>query len=193
MEHRAPLTTYSPDEYIVRERAAEFRSEFIDGQLVAMAGASRAHSLISINLGREVSAALREQECETYDSNMRVKVANTGLYTYPDLTIACGRPEFEDGELDTLTNPSVIFEILSSSTEAYDRGEKFARYRRLPSLREYVLISQSSPRVERFARAGEVWVMTAIEGMDGVLELDSVRCRLSLGDVFERVSFSGEG
>ena len=188
MAHRAPLTTYSPDEYIVRERAAEFRSEFIDGRIVAMAGASRAHSLISINLGREVSAALRGRDCETYDSNMRVKVADTGLYTYPDLTIACGRPEFEDGQLDTLTNPSVIFEILSASTEAYDRGEKFARYRRLSSLREYVLVSQTSARVERFARAGDVWVLTAIEGMDGVLELESVECRLSLGDIFERVS-----
>lgn len=184
-------TPWTPAEYLAMERAAGARSELIDGQVVAMAGASRAHSLIAINLGREISGALRGQPCETYDGDMRVKLEGTG-YVYPDLAIACGEPRFEDDHLDTLVDPTVIFEILSPSTEAFDRGEKFARYRRIGSLREYVLVSQDRARVERYARAGELWVLTVVEGLDGELALESADCRVPLRAVYERVEVSGE-
>jgi len=185
-------TPCTPSEYLALERAASVRSELIDGRVVAMAGASRAHSLIAINLGREVSGALRGQPCETYDSDMRVKVADTG-YVYPDLTIACGEARFEDDHLDTLVDPTVIFEILSPSTEAFDRGEKFARYRRIGSLREYVLVSQDRARVERYARAGDLWVLAVVEGLDGVLALESAPCRIPLRAVYERVAVAEGG
>jgi Uma2 family endonuclease len=144
----------TPEEYLVHERRAQFRHEYRDGVITAMAGTSREHSLIQTNLPREISTQLRHQPCEVHGDNLRVAVTNANLYTYPDLTIVCGEPQFLDGVF-TLTNPTVLVEVLSPSTEADDRGEKFARYRRLDSLREYVLVAQDRARVERFTKRGD--------------------------------------
>jgi len=180
---------FTPAEYLALERAAEIKSELIDGHIVAMSGVSREHSLVAINLASHLNRQLEHRPCEVHGSDLRVRVSNTGLYTYPDVSVVCGEPEFEDEHFDTLLNPTVIFEVLSPSTEAYDRGEKFARYRRLASLREYVLVAQDRPRVERFTRQGEAWVLTAFDEIEAVVELSSIGCALSLGEIYAKVRF----
>jgi Uma2 family endonuclease len=127
---------YTPAEYLARERAAEYKSEYVDGFIVAMSGASRIHNLITANVGRELGNQLKGRRCEVYIGDMRVKVSATCTYRYPDVVVACGDIALEDAELDTLLNPVVIVEVLSPTTEAVDRGEKFTHYRRLESLRE---------------------------------------------------------
>ena len=145
-------TRLSPEEYLALERKAEVRSEYLDGDMVAMSGGSREHNLIVTNLVSELRLQLKGRPCEVYPSNMRVKVSATGLYTYPDVVVVCGEPTFEDESVDTLLNPTLIIEVLSDSTEAYDRGGKFAHYRKLASLMEYVLIAQTKPHVEYYVR-----------------------------------------
>lgn len=133
---------------------------------------------------------LKGRSCRTYGADMRVKVSPTGLYTYPDLVVVCGRPRFEDKELDTLLNPTVIVEILSKSTEAYDRGEKFAQYRTLDTLTDYLLISQDKPHIEHFTRQqGGVWLFSESAGLDAVMPIESIQCQLPLAEVYDRVEF----
>jgi Uma2 family endonuclease len=181
---------YTPQEYVALERKAAYKSEYINGFIFAMAGASHRHNLIVVNVAREVSLQFKGRPCEIYVSDMRVNVSETGLYTYPDVVALCDEPRFEDAELDTLLNPSVIVEVLSESTEAYDRGEKFAHYRRLASLAEYVLIAQDKIRVEHYARQGEQWVLSEISDPGGTLHLASVGCDLALREIYDRVEFS---
>jgi Uma2 family endonuclease len=179
----------TPEEYLALERQAKHRSEYVNGRVCAMAGASRAHNLIVGNTFSELRAQLRGRPCEAYVNDMRVKVSPTGLYTYPDVVALCGEPRFEDTQMDTLLNPNVIIEVLSDSTEGYDRGEKFAHYRRLQSLQEYVLIAQDKARVEHYARAGEHWMLTEVSSLEGVLTLASVGCAIPLHEIYERVEF----
>src|SRR5262245_26620705 len=129
------------EEYLEFERASEEKHEFFDGEVFAMAGARRRHNQIVINIGGELRQALRERTCEVYASDMRVRIPETNRYVYPDVTIACGEPRFEDAKEDTLVNPTIVFEVLSDSTEAYDRGDKFALYQTIPSLAEVVLVA----------------------------------------------------
>lgn len=136
---------YTPEEYLTLERQAQCKSAYYAGEIFATAGASRWHNLIVTNVLRELSLQLKGRPCTTYPSDMRVKVSPTGLYTYPDVTVVCGEAQSEDHQQDTLLNPTLIVEVLSESTEAYDRGGKFAHYRKLPSLLEYVLITQTKP------------------------------------------------
>jgi Uma2 family endonuclease len=184
---------YTPAEYLTLERGAETKHEYVNGEIVAMAGASREHILITGNLTRLVNQALLDSDCETYAAEMRVKVWRTGLYTYPDLVVACPPIQFEDAAVDTLLNPVVIIEVLSPSTEAYDRGRKFADYRRLASLREYILVAQDSPHIERFVRQGDFWIFSERTGLDAVLEIAAIGCRLALRDIYLRVPVSGDG
>jgi Uma2 family endonuclease len=179
--------TYTPAEYLARERVAETKSEYRHGEIVAMTGVSRAHNLIAGNLFRHLSQQLLSGGCETYMSDVRVRVSKTGLYTYPDLAISCEPIQFEDDHVDTLLNPVVVIEVLSPSTEAYDRGEKFAHYRRLDSLQEYLLVSQDTMRVERYVRQGEQWVLSEVSAADDVLEIGAIGCSVRLGDVYHRV------
>jgi Uma2 family endonuclease len=187
-----PQPRYTARQYLALERKAEHRSEFLDGEIYAMTGASREHNLIAGNLSSSLWTQLRGRPCETYTSDMRVLVNPTGLYTYPDVVVVCGKPEFEDRELDTLLNPTVIIEVLSDSTEAYDRGTKFAHYRRLPTLAEYVLVPQHVMRVEHFVRDGERWILREISDPDGVLVLEAIACEVVLHDIYERVELPGE-
>jgi Uma2 family endonuclease len=186
---RATIDRSSPAQYLALERTAEARSEYIDGQIVAMTGASRAHNQLSVNLTVTIAPQLRATPCELYASDMRVKVADTGLYTYPDIVVVCGDPELEDAHQDTLLNPTVIVEILSPSTEAYDRGEKFARYRRLRSLRTYLLVSPDRVRVEQFVRRADEWVLSTCEDADGELTLPALGITLRMRELYDRVSF----
>ena len=186
-------TYYTPEEYLALERKAEHKSEYVNGKIYAMSGASREHNLITTNISGELYAQLKGKPCELYSSDLRVKVSPTGMYTYPDVVVVCGRPALEDDQFDTLTNPTLIVEVLSPSTEAYDRGEKFAHYRRLESLVEYVLVSQDKIRVEHFVRqehASNDWLFTEVQ--NGVLRLTSIHCEVSIDAIYDRVVFSSD-
>lgn len=183
-------STYTASEYLALERASETRSELVNGQILAMTGASRAHNLIAANILAALHGQLKGRPCEAYQSDMRVKVSPTGLYTYPDVVVVCGQPQLEDEYGDTLLNPTLLVEVLSPSSEAYDRGEKFAHYRRLESLREYLIVAQDQPRIERYVRDGEHWVLTEASGLDAALDLTSIGCRLALADVYDKVPFT---
>jgi Uma2 family endonuclease len=177
-------------EYLAFERQSEDKHEYIDGEVIAMVGASRAHNLISVNLLRIISTHLRGKDCELYPSDMRVKIAKK-KYTYPDVTIVCGAAQFADDEFDNLLNPTVIIEVLSKSTEAYDRGKKFRSYRQLDSLQEYILVAQDSPRIERyFIQQDGIWSFIEVEGIESSIELTSIACKLPFAEVYERVSFA---
>lgn len=176
----------SPDEYLERERAAEAKSEYIDGALRAMSGASPAHVLITANIVGMLYQQLRDRPCRVYGSDLKVRVGPARTYVYPDIVAVCDQPEFGDGG-DVLLNPALILEVLSPSTEAYDRGRKFRDYIRQASLREYVLVSQDSMTVERYSRQGDLWVYTTVSGPDGVMELPSIGCQLALRDVYDKV------
>jgi Uma2 family endonuclease len=184
---------YTPAEYLKLERAAETKSEYLNGEIVAMAGASLAHILVTGNIFGELRQLLRGTGCRALANEMRVRVSHTGLYTYPDVVVACPPLLFEDAEVDTLLNPSVIFEVLSPSTELYDRSEKFAQYRRLDSLREYILVAQDKARVERFVRQGDLWVFSEVTGLDAILPLDAIACSIRLTDIYENVEPLGDG
>jgi Uma2 family endonuclease len=196
MSSAAVKTRYTPEQYLALERKSPDKHEYHDGSIFAMAGASRRHNLIAGNLYREVSSQLRDRPCEAYIGDMRVCVAPTGLYTYPDVVAVCGEPRFQDSELDTLLNPNVIIEVLSPSTEADDRGSKFAHYRRLESLREYVLVAQDRVRVERFTRQGEgdEWLLSELSHPEDVLRLASIACDVPLSEIYAKVPFpDGDG
>lgn len=185
-----PRDYLTPEAYLARERAAETKSEYFDGEVFAMAGASRAHNLIVFNVASQMGPQLRGGPCEAYIGDMRVKVSATGLYTYPDLVVVCDKPELEDEHLDTLLNPTLIIEVLSPSTESYDRGQKFAHYRQIESLQEYVLIAQDRPHVERFVRQPDgQWLLLTATDPAGVVPLSSVDGQLVLSEVYERVEF----
>lgn len=178
----------SPEEYLERERQAETKSEYIAGEIVAMAGATRAHAVIAMNLGASLHGQLRGRRCEVTASDTRVKIENAGVYTYPDVVVCCGDTRMEDCEQDTLLNPTVVIEVLSPSTEGYDRGEKFFYYRQLESLADYLLVSQAEMRVEHYARQPNgLWLLSDVTGPEGTVEIPSIDCRLSLADVYDRV------
>lgn len=187
-----PKAYFTPEEYLALERAAPHRSEYIGGEIYAMAGASEAHNLIALNAIASLRAQTRGR-CRAYLSEMRVRVPATRLYTYPDGILVCGQCLFDDALRDTLLNPTLLIEVLSDSTERYERGQKFAHYRQLASLQEYLLIAQDEARIERFLRqpSGE-WLLTIVEGVEASLHLPSVACTLALAEVYEEVDF-GEG
>ncbi|HEX2208409.1 MAG TPA: Uma2 family endonuclease [Longimicrobium sp.] len=183
----------TPAEYLAAERKSAQKSEYINGRVYAMAGASRVHNLIALNTASELRTQLRGRPCEAYANDMRVKVERTGMYTYPDVIGLCEEPRFEDAEVDTLLNPTVIIEVLSPSTERYDRGEKFAHYRRLESLREYILIAQDIRRIEHYRREGDSWVLTEVSEPDAALVIPSLSATLRLSDIYDRVEFPSAG
>ena len=181
----------TPQEYLARERKAEYKSEYFAGEMFAMAGATWEHTLIKDNLARATGNQLEGGPCHVITSDLRVKVDSTGLYTYPDIIIVCDKPEFEDNVFDTLRNPRVLVEVLSESTEDYDRGTKFKHYRQIPSLKEYVLISQTEPLVERHVRQSNGdWLMTEFRGLEARFAYDSVPVMVPMGNIYRRVTFA---
>lgn len=179
---------WSPEEYLEIERQADFRSEYFDGELFAMAGASERHNLIVANLVRLLGNQLAASDCYVYPSDMRVKVESLDTFTYPDVSVVCGERRFVDERRDVLLNPRVIFEVLSPATEAYDRGLKFEHYQAIESLVEYVLVSQAAMRVEHYVRQGENrWSYADFRSANGVLRLETIPCELDLADVYLKV------
>jgi Uma2 family endonuclease len=188
---RQEMPRMSEEEYLDFERKSEIKHEALNGYIYAMAGASRRHNLLSVSTTSILYNQLLDKPCEIYPSDMRVKAeASDKLYTYPDISIVCGEPQLADEKFDILLNPIILIEILSPTTEAYDRGEKFQIYRELKSLREYLLISQASPRIEHYLlQDNGKWELTDARGIDATLELPSIACTLALSDVYRKVSF----
>jgi Uma2 family endonuclease len=182
-----PVQYLTPQEYLALERAAETKSEYIDGMLVAMAGATKEHGIITLNFASEIHQQLKSRPCIAFTQDMRVRIVEGGMYSYPDVVVVCEPPQFEDDEFDVLLNPTMIVEVLSQSTEAYDRGLKFRRYRRRPSLQEYVLVAQDRAVVERYSRHGDHWVLTEVTGLDASIDLPSIGCTLALRDIYDKV------
>jgi len=179
---------YTPEEYLALERRAPCKSEYYAGEISALAGASRWHNLIVANVIGESRSQLKGRPATVYPSTMRLKVNSTGLYTYPDVAVVCGEPQFEDAQQDTLLNPTLIVEVLAESTEAYDRGGKFAHYRKLDSLLGYVLIAQAKPHIEHHARQPDNrWLLEEADTLSATLYLPSIDCRLSLAEVYDKV------
>lgn len=184
------LQYVTPEEYLAHEREAECKSEYVNGRIYAMAGASPAHNYITANVVGAFIAQLRSKPCRVFPSDLRVQVPATGLYTYPDAGVVCGEPRYSDARNDTLLNPSVLIEVLSPSSEAYDRGDKFAHYRSLESLTDYVLIAQDKLRIEHYVRQPDNrWLYTAITEPHEEIYLASIDCRLRLSDVYDKVEF----
>lgn len=177
-------------EYLAIERRAEFKSEFFDGEMFAMAGANRLHNVINENLSGELFARLKGGDCRTLSRDQRVLVDRTGLYCYPDLVIVCGPPEYSADDPDTLVNPRVVVEVLSESTERYDRTTKFRNYQQLPSMTEYVLVSQDEPLCERYVRMPDgSWALVSFVGLEAALAFASVPVQVPLADIYAGTTF----
>ena len=184
----------TPGEYLALERSAlDIKYEFFNGEAFAMVGAGRNHNRINVNLTRELSYDFKTDQfaCDLFSNDMRVKIKDS--YAYPDIVIFCGDAEFEDNEFDTLTNPVIIMEILSDSTEAFDRGDKFAYYQVIPTLKEYILVSQKKYRIEQFILSDDnKWEYRSYEGRDKVLKMESIGCELRLSEIYLNVTFESE-
>ena len=181
---------YTVSEYLAFERSAHERHEYRNGEILAMAGGSYRHSLILANLIRELGNALKGKPCRALESNLRVRIPRTPLYTYPDASVVCGEPQFDpnDEAMETVTNPRVLLEVISPTTEGYDRGEKFTRYRQIESLEEYVLISQDVPRVEVFFRqANGTWLFSAFSGPEARVKLAGLGIEIPLKEIYAGV------
>ena len=185
-----PKARITLEEYLALERKAETKSEYLDGEMFEMPGVTRQHAQIVFNLGTELTMQLWDRPFSALGPELRVKVSETGLYTYPDVLIVGGEGKVEDDHDDTVLDPLVIFEVLSDSTESYDRGKKFAHYRALDSLKEYFLVSQKEYRIERFARQEEGnWLYSEVTDPEGSIEIASVVCRVPLSRVYHKVRF----
>jgi Uma2 family endonuclease len=191
----------SVEQYLSIERAGEERHEYIDGHLYKMAGESLEHSRINVNLLTLLNTQLRGKRCEALSPNMKVRSGpfikeqkvRKGMFSYPDVAIVCGEPQFHDEHRDVLTNPTVIIEILSASTEVFDRDEKFRRYQtHIDTLRDYVLVSQALPLIQIFSRHPDGWLYRQAVGLSATIELPSIDCRLPLAEVYDRIVFRPE-
>lgn len=184
-----PKIRLTPKEYLDFERKSEIKHEYYKGEVFAMSGASREHNIVTANVVSEIRQQLKGKACEVYPSDMRVFIPATGLYTYPDIVVVCGTPQFQDDEADTLLNPTLIIEVLSPTTESYDRGKKFAHYRSIETLQEYLLAAQDEHHVERYIRHGEFWLLSEARTLEENLELTSIECVLDMREVYDKISF----
>ena len=187
MSSAAVQSHLTPEEYLALERKATIKSEYRDGSIHPMPSSNRTHNLVNGNICCALHLQLKERACEVYACDMRLKVSAAGLYTYPDILVVCDEPRFEDASVDTLLNPTALFEVLSPSTEAYDRGAKFGYYRQLDSMQEYTLVSQDLMRVEHYLRHKEQWILTEVSRPVDVVRLTSIDCELPLREIYERV------
>jgi len=186
-------TFLSVEEYLRIERTALRKSEYFNGEMTEMTGVSREHNLIVANLLAMLTTQMHDRPYEVYPSEMRLKVSSTGLYTYPDVIVADAEPAFEDREVDTFLNPIILVEVLSKSTESYDRGRKFSHYQKLQSLKEYVLVSQYECRVEQFVRQADGrWLYTETTDPNGHVVFESIACRVPMEGLYHRVNFKKE-
>ncbi len=183
----AVQTYLTPEEYLVLERKTTLKSEYLSGEIVAMSGASHPHNLITMNIANGLYNQLADRGCQVFASDMRVGINAGDSYFYPDVSVVCDNPRFEDNEFDTLINPTVVVEVLSQSTETNDKGEKFTRYKQLESLQEYILISQDQIRVEHYFRQGSIWKSDELTSLEDILLLTSVDAELPMQQVYRFV------
>ncbi len=189
-----PVSRVTPEEYLAAERASDTKHEYVNGEVYAMAGASLAHNLIVSNLIRTVGTRLLGRPCDVYPSDMRLQVTETGLYTYPDVMVVCGEHHLADETRDMLVNPKVIFEVLSETTEVNDRVWKWAHYRHLESLEEYVLVAQDRHLVEHFARQPDgAWLLREFDDLGETLPLPTLGIEVPLADIYYRVPLRQQG
>lgn len=185
-----PKRYITEEEYLELELSSVVKHEYYNGEVYAMTGGTDAHNSVSGNAYASLHAQLRKRPCKVYNSDQKIKVLATGLHTYPDVTVICGRPEFIDRPRLTLINPMVIIEVLSPSTERYDRGMKFQNYRTIPTLQDYILISQDSHRIEHYIRQeNNEWLFREAVGLEAEVIIRSIDCILTLEDVYEKVEF----
>ncbi|MDQ1640180.1 MAG: hypothetical protein QOF62_3519 [Pyrinomonadaceae bacterium] len=188
---RQVKTYTTPEEYLAFERKAENKNEYVNGEIFAMTGASRKHNLIVANIVGELREQLKGKPCEVYPGEMRVKAPATRSYVYPDVVVVCDEPKFEDDQLDTLLNPTLIVEVLSKSTESYNRLAKSAYYRTIESLAEYLLVAQEECRVEQYVKQPDGrWLLADVRSRESLIVLEAIGCSLSLHDIYERISFA---
>ena len=181
---------YTPEEYLELEATADYKSEYIDGQIIPMAGASINHNRISLNLSSGLNFAFRNQNYEVFMGDMRLWIPQKLIYTYPDVIIITGEPEFFNNRTDTITNPQVIIEVLSKSAKSYDREDKFAAYRTIPTFQEYLLIDQNRIHVEQFFKTGKKrWTLCEYDAEDGNISLETIPFEISLQDLYNKVKF----
>ena len=191
MTMQVPTKTYSPEEYLELETAAEYRSEYCDGQIIPMAGGTTNHNQISLNLSSALNFALRGTSYDVFMSDLRLWIPNCRLYTYPDVMVVPTPLVFAENRQDTIVNPLTIAEILSDSTEKYDRGDKFRMYRTIPSFKEYLLISQTAMQVEKFTKNdSNQWVLSEYAGKNAQITFDSFEFTISLEELYDRASVS---
>ena len=184
----------TPEQYLARERQSETKSEYFNGEVFAVPSSNVWRATIMVNLAASLVTQFKGRPCSALIGQMRIRVNATGLYTYPDVVVVCGKAQLEDQEQDTLLNPTVIFEVLSPTTESYDRGAKFAHYRTLESLTDYVLISQIEAKVEQFARQpAEKWLLSVYSGLGAIATLPSIGYELPLAEVYDKVEFPRPG
>ena len=182
------ISYYSPEEYLRLERQASYKSEYFQGEIFAMAGVSENHNIINENCSVLIGSYLKKKPCQSFSRDMKLHIPANTLYTYPDLMVVCGDKKFLDESKDVILNPVIIIEILSKSTEAYDRGEKFALYRSIPSLREYVLISSTSIRAEVMRKENDLglWFLASeADILEGSIEIKNIDLTLYLSDIYE--------
>ena len=187
MSFLAAQTIYTPEEYLALERKATRKSEYLNGEIRAMPRVNFVHNFITVDIATELNIQSRGQDWEVYMSNMRVRTGPKGAYFYPDVVVICGEPQVEDNVFDTLLNPILVVEVLSPSTEAFDKGEKFRHYQELASLREYILVSQDRVQVEQYRLTKTQWVQTEFRSPEDVLPLPSIGCKLPLRGIYRRV------
>jgi Uma2 family endonuclease len=186
-----PTTFLTPAEYLDLERKAERKSDYFQGEMFAMAGASPRHVEIVMNLVIELGRQLKGRPCRVYSSDLRLRVSPTGLYTYPDVLVLCGEARFADDQKDTVLNPTLIIEVLSDSTRDYDRGRKFQQYRALPSLREYLTVAQDGAHVEHWTRQPEDrWLLTEFSDLTQTIQLTCIGCVLPLAEVYDKIDWT---
>jgi Uma2 family endonuclease len=183
------VTKLTAEQYLAMDRAAEFKCEYFDGEMFAMSGGSMRHADLQSNIQGELYAALRDGECRVYGPDFRVRISSQ-MYTYPDISVVCGKPILADDRQDVLLNPVVIFEVLSPSTEKYDRGLKLQRYRTIATLQDYILVDQSQIRIEQYTRQeNNLWTLRDYEGLDGEFTIGSIGVSLSMRRIYDRVEF----
>ena len=184
------VTHVTPEEYLAAERLSETRSEYLDGGVYPMPGGTANHTRIVLNISTELKNQLGDRPCDVFPIDMKVRMPDSRKFFYPDVVVVCGELQFHDERKDIITNPDLVVEVLSPSTEAFDRGVKFEAYRTIESLKEYVLVSQEKPMVEQYVRNDDgKWTYTAVGGLESSLALPSVGCALNLGAVYKRVEF----
>ena len=189
-----PKRFFTPQEYLELEVKADYKSQYVAGEIFAMSGAQSPHVYIGVNLIAQLHNRLRGKACRVFSSDMRVKVERSDMYTYPDASVLCGKPEFDfSSKPESLLNPQVIFEVLSPGTELFDRGDKFARYRKIESLTDYVLVGSELMRVEHFVRQeGGAWIMTEYDRPEHRVPLRSLDCELPLEEIYYQVTLPSD-